>query len=87
MKERLLYGWNIRRVLYLLVGGMIVVYGLSIGTWWGALFGGYFAAMGLFGFGCAGGACSTGIYKTRGKNSPENVAEPIPYEEIKTDYK
>lgn len=85
MKERLLYGWNIRRVLYLLIGGIIVVYGISIGTWWGALFGGYFAAMGLFGFGCAGGACSTGIYETGRKSTMNNGVENIPYEEIKAE--
>jgi hypothetical protein len=45
-------------------GGCSLILGLGIAIqaifsreWIGIIFGGYFASMGLFGFGCAGGNC------------------------------
>ncbi|GAA4312456.1 hypothetical protein [Compostibacter hankyongensis] len=58
MKERILYGWNIRRSLYFLVGVGIAVYAVLERQWLGAILGAYFAAMALFNFGCAAGNCS-----------------------------
>lgn len=63
--QRVLTGWNIQRVFYLIVGTGIVVSSLMDGQWIGGLLGGYFAAMGFFGFGCAAGRCCGGTCDTR----------------------
>jgi hypothetical protein len=57
MKNRMLYGWNPRRTLYLIAGVAIAIYAIIAGEWWGGLLGVYFAAMGLFNWGCASGSC------------------------------
>ena len=55
MKERILYGWTFRRVVYVLIGAYIIVQSIKDDQWIGISIGGYFAAMGLFAFGCAAG--------------------------------
>jgi hypothetical protein len=57
MKEKLLSGWNFIRVLYLIAGVMMLVQSVADRQWLLALFGLYFAGMGLFAVGCAGGSC------------------------------
>ena len=57
MKERILTNWTFARVLYLLMGLFVIVQSAMSQQWLGILFGGYFAAMGLFAFGCASGNC------------------------------
>jgi hypothetical protein len=58
MRVSLKYGWNARRVIYTIVGAVIMIRFYLNGEWIGMLLGTYFFAMGLFGFGCAGGNCS-----------------------------
>ena len=58
MKERILKGWTPLRWLYLILGIFIVIQSAWAQEWVGVLFGSYFAAMGLFAFGCAAGQCS-----------------------------
>lgn len=77
MKNRILYGWSIRRAVYFVLGSLIIAYAIMIKEWWGALAGGYFAAMGLFGFGCAGGNCSYQPRQRRGTAPAEAVFEEI----------
>ncbi len=60
MKERFLSGWNFIRVLYLVLGLMVLVQSVIQREWAGVLFGIYFSAMGLFAFGCASGTCFGG---------------------------
>ena len=60
MKQRILTGWTFTRVLYLALGSMVVAESVAGQQWVGAAFGAYFAAMGLFAFGCAGGNCYGG---------------------------
>jgi hypothetical protein len=60
MKNRLLTGWNFRRIMYLALGVLMIVQSIILRQWWGMAFGGYFASMGLFAFGCAGGNCTSG---------------------------
>ncbi len=55
---RFLYNWNARRTVYIMVGVFIIVQSAMLSRWFGLIFGGYFTAMGLFGFGCASGNCS-----------------------------
>lgn len=57
MKQRLLSGWNFIRVLYLIAGVMMLVQSVADRQWLLALIGLYFAGMGLFAVGCAGGSC------------------------------
>jgi hypothetical protein len=63
MKQKILYKWSLRRVLYLSLGILVIIYSLMERQWLGILLGGYFAAMGIFGFGCAGDTCSPGSRK------------------------
>jgi len=63
LKERILTGWNFQRAFYLIAGGGILVVSLVDRQWAGAVLGTYFAAMGLFAFGCASGNCAGGNCK------------------------
>jgi hypothetical protein len=58
MKERILTGWTFVRALYLVMGILILAQSIVMNEWLGIVIGGYFSAMGLFGFGCAGGYCA-----------------------------
>lgn len=64
MKERILTGWNFQRVLYLLIGSIVIIQSVIAKQWIGIPLGGYFAAMGLFRFGCAAGGCYQGSCNT-----------------------
>lgn len=57
MKERILKNWSIIRVVYILLGGMIIVQSVLSSEWLLVAFGSYFAVMGIFAFGCASGNC------------------------------
>jgi len=82
MKERILNGWNFRRALYLILGGMIIIQSITQHEWLGILLGGYFAAMGIFAFGCAAANCFGGsCYTDRNTGAPKN--DQVNYEEIK----
>lgn len=59
MKQRLLYGWNVSRVLFTVIGVSMIGQAIYEKQYLGILIGGYFTTMGLLGFGCASGACST----------------------------
>lgn len=72
MKQRVLTGWNLRRVAYLLVGLAIMANAIMVQEWWGLLLGGYFASMGIFAFGCAGGACSGDVCDTTKPDRNQN---------------
>jgi hypothetical protein len=82
MKQRILSGWNFRRMLYLLVGSAIIVQSAIMHEWIGILMGGYFASMGLFPLGCAAGNCFTENDNSETKPVSEQI-ESIEFEEIK----
>ena len=71
MKERILTNWTFARVLYVIIGTMIVVQTAMSHQWIGVVFGGYFASMGLFAFGCASGNCSGGSCATAPKQKTD----------------
>ncbi|NCI47885.1 hypothetical protein [Sediminibacterium soli] len=77
MKNRIRYGWNFQRVLYLLIGIAVIGQSIAIREWAGLLIGGYFAAMGLFAFGCAAGNCFNGSCSvpTKTDATPEQPEE------------
>lgn len=84
MKKRILTNWTFRRVLYLLIGIAVIVESVMIKQWIGIALGGYFAAMGLFSFGCAAGNCFTGNCKTPISQKHKTTIQDVDYEEIKT---
>jgi hypothetical protein len=55
--KKIFNGWTLPRFFYFLIGGLIFVQSLLVMEWLGIVAGGYFTAMGLFGFGCASGQC------------------------------
>lgn len=77
MIRRITQGWSFRRALYLLIGLAIVIQSAYTHEWVGIAVGTYFASMGLFGFGCAGGNCG---FVPR-KSAPE-TKEEISFEEV-----
>lgn len=76
MKERILTGWTLPRVFYLGAGLFLLISAIPDGQWFEILFGGYFTAMGLFGFGCAGGNCAVQPPAERAVFKTENVKSP-----------
>lgn len=80
MKERMLHGWTLRRVLYCALGVFVIVYAVLAKEWWGTILGAYFVSMGLFAFGCAGGACAT----RQRLLTPVSDKGNADYEEVKT---
>jgi len=80
MKQRLFSNWTFLRVFYLLMGIWVLVQSILTGQWLGIALGAYFAAMGLFAFGCAAGNCSIGTNRSKKYLQSE---EEIDYEEIK----
>jgi hypothetical protein len=84
MKQRIFSNWTLRRVLYLVLGIVVMVQSVMTEQWFGLALGAYFASMGLFAFGCAGGQCygsapSASLY---GQNTAPMV-EDIKFEEVK----
>jgi hypothetical protein len=75
MKERILTHWTFVRVLYLLMGLFVIGQSVISHQWVGILLGGYFAAMGLFAFGCASGNCFGGgcAADTKQKNTIQDT--------------
>lgn len=74
-------GWSLRRIFYLGMGLLLVVQTFLNGPWFGFIIGGYFASMGLFGFGCAGNNCvPTTLNKT--STNQEELSDKIKSEDI-----
>ena len=69
IKNRLLRDWTIWRIIYLLIGIAMLIQASLYEQWLGIILGIYMAAMGLFGFGCAGGGCYNGSCTMPEKNS------------------
>lgn len=82
MKERILSKWTLARVLYLLMGSMILVQSAMSQQWIGVAFGGYFASMGLFAFGCASGNCFGGNCAVEPKENIDKTVEDVSFEEV-----
>ena len=65
-------GWNLRRFFYTGIGMLLIAQSYLDGPWFGYFIGGYFASMGLFGFGCAGGHCFSPTEKNLNPNLTGN---------------
>lgn len=59
MKQRLLSGWNVSRILFTVIGVSMIGQAIYEKQYLGIFIGGYFTTMGVMGFGCASGTCST----------------------------
>ncbi len=71
IKDRLLKRWTLGRIVYLVIGIAIIIQASVYDQWLGVILGIYMSAMGLFGFGCAGGNCFNGncdIQENKDKN-------------------
>jgi hypothetical protein len=84
MKERILTNWTLTRALYLLIGIAVIVQSVMSQEWFGVAFGGYFASMGLFAFGCAAGNCYGGNCATEPQQKSNMNIKDVEFEDVKT---
>lgn len=84
MKERILTNWTFTRGLYLVLGITVIIQSLMSQQWFGVFFGGYFASMGLFAFGCAAGNCFNGSCDIEPKHKSKTAIQDVQFEEVKT---
>lgn len=83
MKDRILTGWTVVRGFYVLMGAFLIAQSVIEKQWFGALFGAYFASMGIFRFGCAAGNCYTGNYKSTTETNTNATIDNVEFEEVK----
>jgi len=83
MKERILSRWTMMRVLYVVAGIFVVIQSIIEKQWMGVVFGGYFASMGIFAFGCAAGNCFGGSCAPEPKQKSSAAIRDVEFEEIK----
>jgi hypothetical protein len=83
MKDRILKNWTFIRVVYLAIGLAVIVQSVLSKQWFGIVFGGYFASMGLFAFGCAAGNCFGGSCDVVPKQKSNNAIQDVEWEEVK----
>jgi hypothetical protein len=83
LKQKVLSGWNWVRVMYVIMGTVIIIQSIIQKQWLWVLFGAYFASMGLFGFGCAAGACFTNMNYDEPADKNETKLNEVRFEEIK----
>ena len=69
------------RVFYIIIGGTLIVQSVLSRQWIGVVVGGYFAAMGVFAFGCASGNCYGGQCEIN--DNPKESLQPVEIEESK----
>ena len=82
MKERILGGWTFRRALYTVMGTFIIIQSIMQHQWFGVLFGGYFASMGIFAFGCAAGNCFGGNCNVEPTQNNRAEIQDVEFEEV-----
>ncbi len=78
MIQRIFTNWTFTRALYLIIGTIIVTQSVVSHQWFGVAFGTYFAAMGLFSFGCAAGNCAVAP-----KQKSSAAVQDVEFKEIK----
>jgi hypothetical protein len=84
MKERILTGWTVTRVIYLVIGSFLIVQSAMEKQWPGVVFGGYFAAMGLFAFGCAAGNCFGGYCSAETSSELKTTNQEVEIKDVST---
>jgi hypothetical protein len=83
MKERMLNNWTFLRAFYLLIGMAVIIQSVLSHQWFGMAFGGYFASMGLFAFGCAAGNCYNGSCEAEPQKKKGSIIQDVDFEEVK----
>ncbi|MBS1625505.1 MAG: hypothetical protein JSS76_10185 [Bacteroidetes bacterium] len=78
--NRITTGWTFVRALYLVMGIIFLVQAIGERQWMMMAFGAYFGSMGLFNYGCAAGACYTGMPSTQEQYADKTV--DADYEEV-----
>jgi hypothetical protein len=78
MKNRILSGWTFMRGFQLIIGCIVIIQSITEKQWLGILFGAYFAAMGLFAFGCASGNCRVPV-----RTKSATAIQDVDFEEVK----
>lgn len=76
--NNLLSGWNIQRILFLIMGFSLLGDALQKLDVFGMVLAGYFLVMSIFKLGCCSGSC--GVPISTAKNE---VSEEVEYEELK----
>lgn len=84
MKNRILKGWTLNRILYTVIGVAIIVQSVMQAQWFGVLLGVYFASMGIFSLGCASGSCYGG-YCASGQEAVQETQIQNKLNQIKTE--
>lgn len=56
-------GWNLSRILFLVIGVTLIIQSLLKLEWIGIILGLYLCVMGIFKLGCASGSCNVMIDK------------------------
>jgi len=83
MRQRILTGWTFTRLLYIGLGTSVIINSVTNHKWLGILFGGYFASMEIFTFGCATGNCFGGSCDTEVIPRTKTEVQDIEFEEVK----
>ena len=73
MKERMIKGWSLKRILFIVFGLYIIYQSAMDKSWMGIALGAYFVSMGVFAFGCASGNC----YGNSCTVAPQNNTEKL----------
>ncbi len=84
MIDRIFTKWTFTRALYLILGIVVIIESITGHQWFGVGIGGYFAAMGLFAFGCAGGNCYGGNCAVEPRQKMTSAIGDVEIEEIKS---
>lgn len=82
MKQRILSNWTLIRALYLILGVAVIFQSIFSQQWFGLAFGSYFAAMGLFAFGCASGNCFGGACANDSQQKANTTVQHAKFEEV-----
>ena len=64
------------------MGTFIIIQSIMQHQWFGVLFGGYFASMGIFAFGCAAGNCFGGNCNVEPTQNNRAEIQDVEFEEV-----
>ena len=84
LKDRIFTGWTWIRAVYVFMGSAIIFQAFADKEWLLVIFGAYFASMGIFGYGCAGGNCYGGACEPPARSNFSGKIENTTIEEIKS---
>jgi uncharacterized membrane protein YedE/YeeE len=83
MLHKIFKNWTVVRAIYLIIGVVVIIQAITTKQWIGILLGGYFASMGLFAIGCAGGACYGTMQRSHQQTRQNGSLDQVEFEEVK----